>query len=183
MTRKLLVIAVSIMTFMMVASACTPDDDQNVQESSGEMAIEITSSAFTESEMIPKKYSCDADYVSPAISWAGLPEDTMSLALIVDDPDAPAGTWVHWVLYNIPADQNALPEGVKGVGIEGKNTSGKTGYGGPCPPKGPAHRYFFRLFALDTTLDVKAGLTKSELEQAMQGHILAQGQLMGKYQR
>jgi Raf kinase inhibitor-like YbhB/YbcL family protein len=167
----------------MTASACTRDDEQYVQESAGEMTLKITSSAFAEGEMIPKKYTCDDENISPHISWSDLPDGTMSLAMIMDDPDAPVGIWVHWVLYNIPADQDGLPEGVKGIGMEGKNTSGKVGYGGPCPPKGPAHRYFFKVYALGTVLDLGAGVTKGDLERAMQGHILAQGQLMGKYQR
>jgi Raf kinase inhibitor-like YbhB/YbcL family protein len=167
----------------MTASACTRDDEQYVQESAGEMTLKITSSAFAEGEMIPKKYTCDDENISPHISWSDLPDGTMSLAMIMDDPDAPVGIWVHWVIYNIPADQDGLPEGVKGIGMEGKNTSGKVGYGGPCPPKGPAHRYFFKVYALGTVLDLGAGVTKGDLERAMQGHILAQGQLMGKYQR
>jgi Raf kinase inhibitor-like YbhB/YbcL family protein len=183
MSRKLIVSLLSIIILLGTTSACATDDDQNVQESVGEMTITLTSSAFAEGETIPKKYSCDGDNVSPPLSWSDLPDGTMSLALIMDDPDAPAGTWVHWVLYNIPADQNGLIEGVRGVGIEGKNTSGKQSYGGPCPPRGPAHRYFFKIYALDTILDLDTGATKADLERAMQGHILAQGELMGKFQR
>jgi Raf kinase inhibitor-like YbhB/YbcL family protein len=111
------------------------------------------------------------------------------MALIVDDPDAPGGTWVHWVLYSIPPQTTSLPEGVPqassvaGIGLQGKNGSGHTGYNGPCPPKGNPHHYFFKLYALDNTLDLKAGATKAELEKAMQGHILAQGQFTGIYGR
>jgi hypothetical protein len=147
------------------------------------MAIQLTSSAFTEGSTIPKKYTCDGEDISPALEWSGVPQGTKSLALIVDDPDAPVGTFVHWVLYDIPADATGLPEGVTGTGTLGKSSFGKTGYGGPCPPKGPAHRYYFKLYALDTALGLKAGSTKAEVEKAMQGHILAQGQVMGKYSR
>jgi Raf kinase inhibitor-like YbhB/YbcL family protein len=167
----------------MCLPGCTNENEQNVQESEDEMAVKLTSSAFTEGEMIPKKYTCDAENVSPPLALSGVPEGTKSLALIMDDPDAPAGTWVHWVLFNIPADEDSFPEGVSGVGEQGKNTSGKLSYGGPCPPKGRAHRYFFKIYALDTLLELTAGATKGELEKEIQGHILAQGQLMGKYQR
>lgn len=147
------------------------------------MAIQLTSSAFTEGSIIPKKYTCDGEDISPALEWSSVPPGTLSLALIVDDPDAPIGTFVHWVLYDIPADATGLPEGVTGTGTQGKSGFGKTGYGGPCPPKGPAHRYYFKLFALDITLSLKAGGTKADVEEAMHGHILAQGQVMGKYGR
>jgi hypothetical protein len=103
--------------------------------------------------------------------------------MITDDPDAPVGTFVHWVLYNIPPDTTSLPKGVSGVGTQGVNGFGRSGYGGPCPPKGPAHRYFFKLYALDTSLNLQSSATKAEVEMAMQGHVLAQGQLMGTYKR
>jgi hypothetical protein len=103
--------------------------------------------------------------------------------VIADDPDAPVGTWVHWVLYNLPAGQTSLVEGVQGVGLQGTNDFRKIGYGGPCPPRGKPHRYFFKLYALDSTADLKPGGSKADLEKAMQGHILAQGQLMGRYGR
>jgi Raf kinase inhibitor-like YbhB/YbcL family protein len=112
-----------------------------------------------------------------------VPDGAQSLALIVDDPDAPGGTWVHWVLYDLPAVTPSLPEGVQGAGIDGKNDFNQTGYGGPCPPRGSNHRYFFKLYALDNITDLSPGATKRDLEKAMQGHILAQGQLMGTYGR
>jgi Raf kinase inhibitor-like YbhB/YbcL family protein len=184
MSTKLTASLVSILLLItMTLSACTSDNKPTMQESVSDMTIKFTSSAFSEGETIPKKFTCDGDNVSPPLSWSDLPEGTMSLALIMDDQDAPAGTWVHWVLYNIPADQNGLIEGVRGAGIEGKNTSGKQSYGGPCPPRGPAHRYFFKIYALDTILDLEPGATKGDLERAMQGHSLAEGQLMGKHQR
>jgi hypothetical protein len=147
------------------------------------MAIQISSSAFAEGETIPQKYTCDGEDVSPPLSWSGIPEGTRSLLLIADDPDAPRGTWVHWVLIDLPPDLQGLPEGSQGAGIDGKNNFGRQGYGGPCPPRGSNHRYYFKLYALDKALALKAGATKSEAEKAMQGHILAWGQLMGRYGR
>jgi Raf kinase inhibitor-like YbhB/YbcL family protein len=147
------------------------------------MPIQITSSAFKDGETIPAKYTCDGANVSPPLAWSGVPGGTHSLAVIADDPDAPVGTWVHWVLYNLPAGQTSLVEGVQGVGLQGTNDFRKIGYGGPCPPRGKPHRYFFKLYALDSTADIKPGGSKADLEKAMQGHILAQGQLMGRYGR
>jgi len=152
------------------------------------MAITMTSSAFTEGALIPKKHTCDAEDISPDLKWSGVPREAKSLALICDDPDAPAGTWVHWVLFNIPAEAGALaagipPEAVLDSGArQGKNDFRKLGYGGPCPPGG-THRYFFKLYALDTVLSLESGSTKAQLVAAMKGHILAEGQLMGKYKR
>jgi Raf kinase inhibitor-like YbhB/YbcL family protein len=152
------------------------------------MEIEITSSAFTDGGMIPERHTCDGEDVSPPFAFTGIPDGTKSLALICDDPDAPMGAWVHWVLFNIPpgtkelpaniAPQKTFPHGPK----HGTNDFGKYGYGGPCPPGG-VHRYYFKLYALDTTLDLGSGITKAELVEAMQGHILAEGQLMGRYER
>lgn len=153
------------------------------------MTIQITSSAFSEGGKIPQKYTCDGEDASPPLAWSGIPAGTQSLALIADDPDAPVGTWVHWVLYNIPPDLSGLPEGiaktasVEDTGLQGNNGFRKAGYGGPCPPKGKPHRYFFKLYALDMILGLEAGASKADLEEAMQGHILAQGQLIGLYGR
>jgi Raf kinase inhibitor-like YbhB/YbcL family protein len=147
------------------------------------MTIQLTSSAFKEGEAIPRRYTCDGENLSPALSWSGVPQGTASLALIVDDPDAPAGTWVHWVLADLPVDLPGLPESAPGSGVEGVNGFRKTGYGGPCPPRGSTHRYYFKLYALDKTLGLKTGMSKADVEKAMQGHILAQGQLMGRYSR
>lgn len=152
------------------------------------MDIELTSSAFKNGGMIPEKYTCDGDDNSPPISWKSVPEETRSLALICDDPDAPMGTWVHWVVYNIPPEikelkENITPERkIKNGGIQGMNDFKKIGYGGPCPPGG-THRYFFKIYALDTKVDLDPGATKSQLLIAMEGHILAKGDLMGKYSR
>jgi Raf kinase inhibitor-like YbhB/YbcL family protein len=152
------------------------------------MTISLTSSAFIEWAMIPQRYSCDGEDISPPIAWSNVPPGTRSFALICDDPDAPVGTWDHWVVYNIPAHVTSLNEGIaeKSIvdngAVHGNNSWGRIGYGGPCPPSG-THRYFFKIFALDTLLDLKSGSTSSQLVNAMEGHILAQGQLMGRYQR
>jgi len=151
--------------------------------------MQVTSTAFQPGATIPKKYTGDGPDVSPPLSWSGAPANTASLAVICDDPDAPRGTWVHWVLFNIPSDMKELPEGVpteKSVlksARQGTNDFGKIGYGGPAPPKGPVHRYYFKVYALDTVLDVQAGAKKKGLEDAMAGHILAEGELTGKYGR
>jgi len=147
------------------------------------MAIVLTSSAFNEGETIPKKYTCDGEDLSPPLSWSGVPGDTKSLALIVDDPDAPGGTFVHWVQFDISPDVQGFQEGMKGAGVEGINDFRRRGYSGPCPPRGSDHHYFFKLYALDEKLNLAAGASKREVERAMQGHILAQGQLTGKYRR
>jgi Raf kinase inhibitor-like YbhB/YbcL family protein len=153
------------------------------------MTMRLTSTAFQEGETIPKEYTGDGKDVSPPLKWSGTPESTKSLALICEDPDAPRGLWVHWVLYNVPPGPGELAEGIPtepslpGGARQGKNDFGKIGYGGPAPPKGKPHRYYFRIYALDTTLDLKEGATRQELLDAMKGHVLAEGQLMGKYQR
>jgi Raf kinase inhibitor-like YbhB/YbcL family protein len=152
------------------------------------MTIKITSSAFIEGSMIPKRYTCDAEDVSPDLAWTGVPEGSKSLALICDDPDAPMGNWVHWVLFNLPPDIDELhaeipPEKtLKNSARHGKNDFGRFGYGGPCPPSG-THRYFFKLYALDTRIKLGSGITKAQLLEAMNGHILDEGRLMGKYKR
>jgi len=159
------------------------------QAKGGAMALQISSPAFSAGESIPKKFTCDGPDVSPKLSWGDPPAKTQSFALIMDDPDAPVGTWVHWVLYDVPADAKELPEAVPkqeqlaSGARQGHNDFGKTGYGGPCPPPGKPHRYFFKLYALDAKLNLKAGATKADVERAMKGHILAQAELVGKYGR
>ncbi len=150
--------------------------------------MQLTSSAFEHDRPIPKKFSCDGQNISPALSWSGGPETTQSFVLVCDDPDAPGGTFVHWVYYNIPAELNNLPEHIANDpkttpgGMQGKNSFGKIGYGGPCPPGG-THRYFFTLYALDTKLNVPSGLDKQKLLSAIDGHVIAEAQLMGTYSR
>lgn len=146
------------------------------------MTIQMSSSAFMNGGVIPQQYTCDGQDLSPALSWSGLPAGTKSLALIMDDPDAPVGTFTHWVVYNIPVDTAGIAEGGT-VGTEGPTSFGKTGYGGPCPPRGKPHRYFFRLYALDDVLNLKPGLNVAALRKAMEGHVLAAGEIMGIYGR
>jgi Raf kinase inhibitor-like YbhB/YbcL family protein len=159
------------------------------QQRQGGSVVKLSSTAFQPGGDIPRKYTCtDAD-VSPALSWTDAPAGTQSFALIADDPDAPAGTWVHWVAYDIPSSTHQLPEGVPKSdsipdgGVQGQNDFRKTGYGGPCPPPGKPHRYYFKLYALDRKLNLKPGATKKAVEQTMQGHILAQAEVMGRFQR
>ena len=156
------------------------------------MALAITSSVFQQGGGIPRRYTCDGEDLSPPLRWSGAPDKTRSLALIVDDPDAPdpaapKRVYVHWVLYDIPMsvttiDEDGEPRVVTAGARQGKNDWGRTGYGGPCPPIG-RHRYFFKLFALDTTLGDLGASTKRDLEGAMQGHVLGSAELMGTYQR
>lgn len=157
----------------------------------GLMTFAITSSSFADGAAIPDQHTCDGPDRSPALSWTGVPAGTRTVALIVDDPDAPAGTWVHWVLFNLPAATTGLPENVArtdtlpalGGAIQGRNDSRKTGYAGPCPPPGKPHRYYFKLYALDGELNLRAGATKADVERAMEGHVLGHAQLMGTYGR
>ena len=155
---------------------------------SAEKDVKLSSSAFKEGELIPVKYTCDGENISPPLAWTWYPKRTQSFALIADDPDAPMGTWVHWVIYNIPAHINSLEENIAktdtlGQGImQGITDFRKPGYGGPCPPGG-THHYYFKIYALDIMPDVEPGLTKAELLKIMKGHIIAKGQLVGKYKR
>jgi Raf kinase inhibitor-like YbhB/YbcL family protein len=150
--------------------------------------IQLTSPAFAYGEKIPVRYTCEGDDISPPLQWTGAPVETRSYALIMDDPDAPRGIWVHWVLFNLPGETvelapavptlPQLPSGAR----HGRNTAGDMGYAGPCPPPGKPHRYFFRLYALDIMLNLPPGVTRAEVEAAMDQHILGQGTLMGTYQ-
>ncbi|MHC4843134.1 MAG: YbhB/YbcL family Raf kinase inhibitor-like protein [Planctomycetota bacterium] len=152
------------------------------------MEIKVKSSAFEEGGMIPPKYTCDGEDISPPLEWDGIPDGTQSIALISDDPDAPMGTWVHWGLYNLPADIRHLDEDIPASEVlangakQGTTDFGRVGYGGPCPPGG-THRYFFKVYALDAQVEPAPAATKEQLLNAIQGHILAEGQLMGKYKR
>ena len=149
----------------------------------------LTSSDFAAGAAIPQQYTCKGADASPAVEWSGSPASAISFAMIMDDPDAPAGTWVHWVLWNVSAKAHSLPqaeptrEQLEDGTRQGKNSFGKIGYNGPCPPGGQTHRYFFRLYALDTKLSLAAGATRDQLDVAMQGHILAQTEYVGTFHK
>lgn len=185
--RRLTLMVLSALVF--TACGKTEKPLQKAEKGATEMAMVITSAAFTDGAAIPKKYTCDGQDASPPLAWTGVPAAAKSLALICDDPDAPMGTWVHWVLWGMPPSTPALPEGMPrdaelpGGIKQGLNSWPKTGYGGPCPPPGKPHRYFFKLYALDAELNLSERANKSALEEAMKGHVLAQAQLMGRYGR
>ena len=153
------------------------------------MSIQIVSTAFADSQPIPAKYTCEGQNISPPLRWSTLPLSTKSHAIIVDDPDAPSGVWVHWVIYNLPSSIAELFEGIPKLQLlpagvmQGLNSWPRLGYDGPCPPPGKPHRYFFKIYALDTMLNLKAGVTKNDVLREMRSHILDEGQLMGTYQR
>jgi Raf kinase inhibitor-like YbhB/YbcL family protein len=174
---------------LLLASCAGKNADTAPTGKAVKMSIQVTSSAFKEGGSIPSKYTCDGQNVSPPLAWNTIPDGTKSIALIVDDPDAPRGDWVHWVVYDLPPSLRELPENVRASesilgngGRQGTNDFGKIGYGGPSPPSG-THRYFFKVYALDADLRMNPGATKAQLLKAMEGHILAQGQLMGRYSR
>src|SRR3989338_2420563 len=157
-------------------------NDKDIKKISEAVNMKLISQAFSNSGVIPSEYTCDGSDVSPPLQINDVPKNAKSLVLISDDPDAPVGTWDHWVVFNIPATITEIPKGTEPKCVEGRNSWGKTGYGGPCPPSG-THRYFFKLYALDTTLNLPEGSTKKQIETAMQGHILAKAELMGTYKR
>jgi len=192
MRKSSTILSVAVITLLLIGCTSRPQpvaqqpaEDKPNDNSGG---IKLTSSAFKEGQPIPATYTCKGVNISPPLEWSGVPKTARTIAIIADDPDAPSGTWVHWVLYNLPADniglvENLPPtESLKAGGFQGKNDFGKIGYGGPCPPSG-THRYFFKIFALDGELPLKAGATKAEVEKAMAGHVVAQGQLMGTFGR
>ncbi|MFZ2410600.1 MAG: YbhB/YbcL family Raf kinase inhibitor-like protein [Candidatus Methanoperedens sp.] len=172
-----------IFSLAVVSGCIAVEKEANTMEK-----IVISSEIFKDGETIPAEYTCDGKNVSPALLLEGIPAGAKSIALIMDDPDAPGGMFVHWVLYNIPASTRKLPEGMPknetlGDGSrQGMTDFGRVGYGGPCPPKG-THRYYFKIYALSTMLSLQPGASKKQLENAMKGHILAQGELMGRYER
>jgi Raf kinase inhibitor-like YbhB/YbcL family protein len=188
MTHKTTLLVSIVMVFLL--SACG-GGSQDAAKAPGEEAktdFDVTSSAFEEGGAIPARHTCDGQDVSPPLSWGSTPDGTESLALIADDPDAPGGMFVHWVIYNLPPDTRRLPEDVPNRDMlpngaaQGVNGAGSVGYVGPCPPSG-THRYFFRVYALDTELDLGGGATKEALLDAMEGHVLAEGHLLGTYRR
>ncbi|HOO46843.1 MAG TPA: YbhB/YbcL family Raf kinase inhibitor-like protein [Deltaproteobacteria bacterium] len=178
-------LAVSVLTAAVIlVCAISPAAAQT----KGGVSMELSSPAFSPGAAIPAKYTCDGRNVSPPLEWSGLPEGTRSVALICDDPDAPAGTWVHWVYYDLVLETQDLPEDIEPMGkpaaggTQGVNDFGNLGYGGPCPPSG-THRYFFKVYALDTELGLPAGTTKEELLDVMKGHILDHAEMIGRYKR
>ena len=184
MTSAILTLALA--TLVLLGCAKTPPPAPIQKEN--QMGFRLSSTSFKEGQSIPRQHTCDGVNVSPALEWSSAPPATKTFAIICDDPDAPSGTWVHWVLYNLPGDRIGLVENVPtteqvpGDGLQGTNDSKKIGYDGPCPPSG-THRYFFKLYALDSEISLKAGATKAEVLKAMEGHIIGQTQLMGTYRR
>src|SRR6266705_1883006 len=189
MTSAILAVALATLVLLGCAKAPQPAATQpGANHKENKMEFKLTSTSFKEGEPIPRQHTCDGVNVSPALEWSGAPPTAKTFAIICDDPDAPSGTWVHWVLYNLPADKIGLVENVPatekvpGDGLQGTNDFKKIGYGGPCPPSG-THRYFFKIYALDNELPLKPGATKADLEKAMDGHVISQGQLIGTYRR
>jgi Raf kinase inhibitor-like YbhB/YbcL family protein len=176
---------IAVITFLLLATLSA----QQPKGSSSAVAFTISSPAFASGAEIPNANTCQGPDVSPLLTWIDNPPQTQSFALIVDDPDAPAGTWIHWVMWNIPPATHLLPENVprsarlQSGALQGRNDFGKTGYNGPCPPPGKTHRYFFRLYALDASLTLQPGATRQELDAAMKGHILGKAEHMGTYRR
>jgi len=199
--RGIIVIGFSVAALMLVM-ACAENDKNEEKKilEKGDSGMKLLSSAFNEGEMIPEEYTCDSVDVSPELLFEGIPEGTKSLALICDDPDAPSGLWVHWVIFNIAPVTQMLPRDISkdlrpviggdssNFAIQGRNDFGRYGYGGPCPPRGPAHRYFFKLYALDMELEfetqkIEEGITAKGLMVGMKDHIIDSTSLMGKYKR
>ena len=181
-TNRFMIVATVTFTMALLATSVLIAKDPPAK-------LNLKTMAFKAGGTIPAKYTCSGADISPALSWNQPPARTQSLALVVDDPDAPAGTWVHWVVYNLPASARQLPGGVpRGEAIvsggkQGLNDFPQNGYGGPCPPPGKPHRYFFRLYALDTLLDLHAPVHRKDVDAAMKGHVLAQGEWMGTFGR
>lgn len=162
---------------------CNQKEQQAEIEKTYEVGnMKLTSSAFANNGLIPSENTCDSADVSPPLAISEVPKNAKSLALIMDDPDAPVGTWDHWIVFNIPPSTAQIAKGTEPKGVAGRNSWGRTGYGGPCPPSG-THRYFFKLYALDTTLNLVESSNKNDLEKAMESHIIEKAELMGTYKR
>lgn len=181
-----------VLLLLLVAPAVSCGGSPSHRDTAGDPSpkgFAIMSAAFHQGSFIPTRFTCLGEDVSPELAWTDPPAGTRSLALIVEDPDAPGGVWTHWVAFNMPAQARAMPENepkqgrMPGGGLQGRNSFGRIGYGGPCPPPGPAHHYFFRLYALDSMLSLNPGARKSDVLAAMKGHILGETQLMGLFKR
>ncbi len=176
-----------IVLAVIVASAAARS--QTRQSPAAPMRFKLTSSAFASGGAIPREYTCDGPDQSPELRWNESPAGTMTFALVMNDPDAPVGDWVHWVVWNMPSDEGGMTKGFSRTAElpngtrQGHNDFRKIGYNGPCPPPGKAHRYFFRVYAVDTKLDLPAGATRAELDSALKGHALAEAEYMGTYRR
>jgi hypothetical protein len=187
MRSKLIVVLLLLLFTACIAQEKAPQP--TLKEAEKVPEIQITSTEFNEGGIIPKEYTCDGKDISPPLSWGPLPENTKSIVLIVDDPDAPSGTFTHWIIFNIPPDVREMPAGVpqkerlEDGSVQGKNDFKRIGYNGPCPPRGPPHNYRFKVYALDTLLPLEPGATKKDVIEAMAGHILGRGELTGKYGR
>ena len=180
--------AATLVTICALLACAIAQTGSTGRSKGGAMAFTLNSGSFNNGQAIPREFTCDGSDASPALSWTGAPEGTKSFALIVDDPDAPSGIFTHWVIYDIPVDASKLPQGMakseEASGArQGRNSFGKIGYGGPCPPPGKPHRYFFKLFALGKPLSLKPGASKQELERAMSGAVVGAAELMGTYGR
>ena len=170
------------LVFALLSAACQPSPA--IDPGGNALIFKLDSPAFTEGTTIPVDYSCDGQDKSPELRWSEAPANTRSFALIMDDPDAPGGTFTHWVLFDIPPSISQLAEDEQTIGISGQNGFGRNGYGGPCPPPGGAHRYFFKLYALNVaSLNLKGGAARSNVEAALDGHVIGQARLSGKHER
>ena len=183
-----LLISIIFFIFIIIINGCSVETQQEEIIGKGTPVVQevenmkLTSPAFENNKEIPSEYTCDGSDTSPELNIADVPENTKSLVLINDDPDAPVGTWDHWIVFNMPTTTNKINKGREPTGTAGKNSWGRTGCGGPCPPSG-THRYFFKLYALDTELDLAEGTTKKDIEAAMEGHIIDKTELVGTYKR
>lgn len=186
--KRKVVSSTILLLVILISTGCVGQEEEGLKTETTSPGVEtrdmdelqITSPAFEVNGEIPTKYTCDGADINPPLHIEGIPKETQSLVLIMDDPDAPGGTWDHWIVWNIPPVDTIEEDSVPGT--EGLNDFRRQAYGGPCPPSG-THRYFFKVYALDTTLDLPPTATKADVEQAMEGHILAQGELIGRYSR
>ncbi len=171
--------AVIVFSLLLILTACQPA----AVDTSNAIRFKLSSPAFQDSGSIPQKFTCQGNNLSPELNWSDAPANTKSFALIMEDPDAPGGTFTHWVLFDIPADQKQLAENASPIGVGGNNGLSQTGYMGPCPPSG-IHRYYFRLYALDVpSLNLKAGASRSDVEAAMKNHVIGAADTMGRYEK